>query len=117
MANWIKHENVKFDSIYKRVGYMTNQYLIKLRIPNKNSIFSDPYEFDVQDSKFKNQLNELKEGKRERCYFSFGMQDIDFYKIGDKFATTHSPHEGLNVQLVFAKNEFEELLQQLNNDN
>lgn len=109
MTEWIRKENVKIDGVYEEKGGFRT-YLLKLRIPKENSIFCDEYEIYIQDSKFYNDLIDLKDNKRERCYFAFGMQDIDFYKLNDKCAITHSPHEGLNIQLVLADGQLEEIL-------
>jgi hypothetical protein len=113
MSNWERYENVEITDVYKKMQ-LFDSYLLKLRIPKKDSLFGDSYELEIQDTKFIEQLIELKEGERERCYFSFGMQDINLYKANNQYAMTHSPHEGLNIQLVFAANQFDELLTTLN---
>lgn len=112
MAEWIHKENVTIDGVFKKLD-MSNTYLIKFRIPIEGSIFSDTYEVLVQSPKMYQELNELIEGKRGRCYFAYGMTDIDFYKLKEKFALTDSPNDGYNVQLVLADGEIEKLVNQL----
>jgi hypothetical protein len=75
------------------------------------------HSFNIIESDFKNQLQELYEGKRERCYFSFGNHDIDFYKNKEgKFTIRHSPYEGLNMVFVLLDGELEKLLEEIKRD-
>lgn len=113
MANWATHEQVEVTGLFKKLD-MSDTYLMQLRIPKEGSLISEYHEVQVQDSKFTQQLNELKEGKRERCYFAYFMQDIDIYKVNDRYAMTHSPNEGINIQLIFAEGQFNELLRYAN---
>lgn len=112
MAKWIHKDNVTISGTFKELG-MSNVYLIKLSILNEKSIFPDSYEVLIQSTEMYEQLNELIEGKRDRCYFAYGMTDIDFYKVHDKFALTHSPNAGYNVQLILAEGEINKLIDSL----
>lgn len=121
MSKWIHKTNVEFVNIYKRIGHkIVVEYLIELRVPKEDSMFHDIYSIKIDDRKFKQSLIELKENKINRCCFAYGMENIDFYKTNDKYAITHSPYCGLNVQLIFADGEFEKLINTLeledNND-
>jgi len=112
MADWIRKDDVKFNDLYKKMPDIYNQYLLILGVNNDKNIFLDRYEINIQDHEFQKELLKLKEGNKDRCYFAFGMQDIDFYKSKEgKFGITHSPYSGLNVQLILVDGEFERILE------
>jgi len=101
MSTWKNYENVEIHNIYKSINKFSDQYLIKLRVPNKDSIFADYHEIEISGSKFEEKIKNVFEDKTNIEYFSFGMQDIDLYKTNNgKYGITHSPHEGLNLQFI-----------------
>jgi hypothetical protein len=111
LAEWFYKKEVEVLDVFKKMGHCIETYLIKFKIPVENSIFKDEYEFYVQQPNFFKKLVEFSEGKVERCYFAFGMQDIDIYRMKDgRYAITHSPHEGKNIQLILADGQFDEIL-------
>lgn len=112
MTNWIHKEDVTVDTVYKRLD-VSETYLIKLRIPIQDSIFTEGHEILISDTNMLKELKELVEGKRERCYFAYGMTDIDFYKVGDKYAITDSPNAGYNIQLILANSGIEAIIRHL----
>lgn len=112
MANWTIKDNVTVDEVYKKLDF-SNTYLIRLGVPVQDSVFSETYEIHIRSTKLYKELNELSNGELKRCYFSFGMTDIDFYKVNDKFALTYSPAPGENTQLVLADGEMERLMNYL----
>lgn len=111
MAKWIHKYDVKFDSLYKKIPTSLSTYLLKISWNEEDGIFNESHQIDIQNSEFKEELLSFATGKTTRCFSSFGLQDIDFYKTNEgKFAITHSPHEGLNLQFIFADGEFEKLI-------
>lgn len=108
----VVHKNVEVDTMYKRLD-ISESYLLKLRVPVENSIFSQEYEVLISSTKFLEDLKDLVEGKRERCYFAHGMTNIDFYKIGKRFALTHSPDTGCNTQLILKNGEMKRIMNHL----
>lgn len=101
MSNWIEHSNVDIFEIYKKVDTIFDTYLFKMRIPKKDSIFSDYEEFAVSSGEIKEKINSVIDGDVSISYMSNGMQDIDFYKMHNgKFGFTFSPHDGLNIRYI-----------------
>ena len=73
-------------------------------------MFTDLYEILIQNTRLHEQLSELVEGKREHCYSAYGMTDIDFYKLQNKFTIADSLRQGHNVQLILANEKMERLI-------
>lgn len=110
MASWVHKEDVKVVQIYKELN-VRDIYLIRFIVPSENSIFPEFYEVEIDNMKFPKELKYLIEGKVERCFFTYGMTEIDFYKVGGSFALTHSPRTGYNVQLILSDGELEKMVE------
>lgn len=118
MAQWQHKYNVKINGIYKKIPSMSSEVMIELSWEVKGNIFPQTQMIKISNLNFETEINELYDNKRERCYFAYGMQDIDIYKLPDNsFAMTHSPFSGLNIQYVFADGEFAKFVSLLNHPN
>lgn len=114
MADWVCIPNVEFSELQQLVPYELDHYQLEIKYTKDNEEPSRPYSIKIWDSQFINQMIELFEGKRKRCCFAFGMQDIDIYRMKNGiFAITHSPFEGLNIQFQFKDGEFQKLIDSL----
>ncbi|MFL1672561.1 hypothetical protein [Paenibacillus dendritiformis] len=99
-------ENVDFDP--SDLGTIT----ISLLNDELQEKLDEPYSVSFATWRdHKKELVELKSGLRERCYFTNGMQDIDVFVTGGKFAILHSPHEMENRVFVLDDGEYEKLLE------
>ena len=58
-------------------------------------------------------LQELIKNKRERCYWSFGMTDIDLFKMSNQFVVDESILPGQHTFFILSNNEFNKLYKQL----
>lgn len=114
MADWIHKKNVKFEGLYTKLPQtIHSEYLLEISWDEvgKGKLSSTHYEtIKIWDSKFIEEVLQLKEGKRERCCFAYGMQDIDLYVNNGTFAITHSPFSGLNIQYIFSDGELDKLV-------
>lgn len=97
---------------------MSNTYLIKLTIPIKEYIHRSNRSIWNSNPKHKTEwaTKWTCQRKREHCYFAYGMTDIDFYKLQNKFAITDSTRPGHNVQLLLSNRELKWLVNSLNHE-
>lgn len=97
-------EKIEYDSTDLEV---VTVYILNKEISEK---LNEPYRFSFVATDYKIQLRELKNGSRDRCYFAYGMQDVDVFKVDDKFAFSHSPFETEHRVFVLDDGEFQKLL-------
>lgn len=118
MSVWKRWDEVEIRNIFKKIPSVCREYLIQLWVKDAQHPLGTNHSIHIIASDFTDQIQELCEGKRDRCYFSFGNQDIDFFKTKDgKFAIMHSPYEGLNMVFVLSDGELKKLLDDLSRDN
>lgn len=58
---------------------------------------------------YKDQLNEMAAGHRERCIWAYGMTDIDLFKNGNQYMLLWSPYDGLYIRYYLKEGQFENL--------
>lgn len=60
-----------------------------------------------------NEITELKSNKRDRCYWSFGMTDIDLFKMNDRFVIDESIIPGQHTYFCLSEDEIDKFSSQL----
>jgi hypothetical protein len=106
---WFRFENCTIEAVEYDETDLGSVTLHILNDEIKEKL-KESYKFSFVATDHKTQLEEVKNGLRDRCYFAFGMQDIDVFKIDDKFALLHSPYETENRVFILADGEFDKLI-------
>jgi hypothetical protein len=106
----VKFENCKFGGVYKRLPRHYNEYLIQIRVKQKDSIFSDTHEIYIDSSNIYDKFIDIKIGRKERSYFAHGMTDIDVYKQGGKYIINYSPTDSMHAYYILNQKNFDELI-------
>lgn len=100
----------KIMGVHKRIGIdsVTDRYLmIHIQnsefLPTKSRYILFSHKCDLYD-----ELKELIQGKRDRVYTTYGMEDIDFSCDSNRnhYCIEHSPIEGVYNHYWFTKNDF-----------
>lgn len=59
------------------------------------------------------QMTELRDGKRDRCYFTFGFADIDIYRQDNMYVISNSPHEYAYIDYFITEDNFSKIIYML----
>jgi hypothetical protein len=112
-VRWDLIKNCELLNVYQKLPTLYNTYIIELVNHKIDSSIPEYYKIKIQSYNLYNELKELKEGKKERCYFAYGMADIDVYKSGKKYIIMNSPTEAFYHEYELSEKEFDNILNAL----
>jgi len=103
-------EDVTIEKVFERVDIQNTEIMFVLR-RTVNNQFKGLYNlhFDF-NHKFKQSIKNLISCKTDIIYFTYGMQNIDFFRNGTLFIIQHSPIDGVYNNFAITKKELERLL-------
>lgn len=102
MNGYSRYEDCRVLSVEK----VSSEYIINIGTKVDKNV-----QVKVRNTNFLVQLNDIKDNKRDRCYFSSGMTNIDVFKTSDQFVIQNSPNDYVCDDYFMSEIEFSKILE------
>ena len=95
--------------VAQKIPTIYNEIWLSIRIKG-DSVIPDYETIHINGCRLRDELLKLKNGEKQRCYFDYGMTDIDIYKDYSKkyYIINWSPVECHHAYFWFSIKDFED---------